>query len=147
LLAVAIVVRFASAYERAATACALSASAGQVAGTSEGTTASRYASTGTLFTTWSFEPTRLTRSLPRYGVPPTWSGSFPGVKVSGGVSAWPSTVRVLSRTSSPGGSSTGVPYASSTRHGAAESSVTRDFPSSRSTRTVRAGCTASVVPV
>jgi hypothetical protein len=64
LLAVTTVVRFASAYERAATACAFSASSGHVDGTSDGTTPSTYSSAPTAFTTWSFDPIAVTISFP-----------------------------------------------------------------------------------
>ena len=78
--------RFASAYERAATACAFSASGGQFDGTSDGTTALRYCSSPTRSITWTSLPVAETESLPRNGAPSTEIGSA-AENVYGGCSA------------------------------------------------------------
>src|SRR5262249_48016897 len=136
----------ASAYERAATACASSAAAGQLDGISRPTTPRTYASSGSALTICSFLPFETSSSLPRYDDLPKRSGVVPGVKVTGELSVLPDTTSPAATSTGPGGSATFAPFASTAVQRDSESRVTCLRPSARSTRTVGPGCAATVVP-
>ncbi len=112
--------RFASAYERAATACAFSAAGGPVDGTSDGTTALRYCSSPTRSITWTSLPVAETESLPRNGAPSTEIGSA-AENVYGGCSAdRAASVSAPLRTIAPGASFARCPAESVTVQGTPE---------------------------
>ena len=139
--------RFASAYERAATACAFSASGGQADGISAGTTPFRYASSPTTSITWTSLPSLETTSLPRYALAVDGERLLRRERQRRRERLARRPRASASGRACPGSSATFVPVASVTVQATVDVERRLLAPAASSTRTVVTFAGPSVVPV